>query len=153
MAEEREESQPQAGATTEEAATEFVSFMQGAVKARTDEQKERIRGAVDTLAGECLKNAGLVSDNAEKSIKSVLAEVDERLTKQVNLILHHEEFQELEKVYDIIRSKVAEGSTILFVGTKRQAQETIQMEAERCGMPFRSVKMNGFIRGSHLLVR
>jgi small subunit ribosomal protein S2 len=31
---------------------------------------------------------------------------------------------------------VAEGGTILFVGTKRQAQETIQEEATRCGMPY-----------------
>ena len=44
--------------------------------------------------------------------------------------------QSLEKVYNLIRDKVAEGGTILFVGTKRQAQETIQLEAERCGMPY-----------------
>jgi len=31
---------------------------------------------------------------------------------------------------------VAEGGSVLFVGTKRQAQETIQAEAERCGMPW-----------------
>jgi small subunit ribosomal protein S2 len=35
-----------------------------------------------------------------------------------------------------VRDTVAEGGTVLFVGTKRQAQETIQMEAERCGMPY-----------------
>ncbi len=42
----------------------------------------------------------------------------------------------LDKAYDIVRDSVAEGGTILFVGTKRQAQETIQEEAERCGMPY-----------------
>jgi small subunit ribosomal protein S2 len=35
-----------------------------------------------------------------------------------------------------VRDTVAAGGTILFVGTKRQAQETIQEEAERCGMPY-----------------
>ncbi len=35
-----------------------------------------------------------------------------------------------------MRDKVAEGGTVLFVGTKRQAQDTIQEEAERCGMPY-----------------
>ncbi|NMC45886.1 MAG: 30S ribosomal protein S2 [Chloroflexi bacterium] len=42
----------------------------------------------------------------------------------------------LDKAYDVVRDMVAEGGTILFVGTKRQAQETIQEEATRCGMPY-----------------
>ncbi|NMB61090.1 MAG: 30S ribosomal protein S2 [Chloroflexi bacterium] len=42
----------------------------------------------------------------------------------------------LDKAYDVVRDVVAQGGTVLFVGTKRQAQETIQEEAERCGMPY-----------------
>jgi small subunit ribosomal protein S2 len=42
----------------------------------------------------------------------------------------------LNQAYNLIRDKVAEGGTILFVGTKRQAQETILDEATRCGMPY-----------------
>ena len=42
----------------------------------------------------------------------------------------------LDEAFNIVRNCVAEGGTILFVGTKRQAQETIQREAERCGMPY-----------------
>jgi small subunit ribosomal protein S2 len=42
----------------------------------------------------------------------------------------------LNQAYTLIRDKVAEGGTILFVGTKRQAQETIMDEATRCGMPY-----------------
>ncbi len=42
----------------------------------------------------------------------------------------------LEDAYNKVRDTVADGGTILFVGTKRQAQETIQAEAERCGMPY-----------------
>ncbi len=42
----------------------------------------------------------------------------------------------LEEAYNKVRDTIAEGGTILFVGTKRQAQETIQAEAERCGMPY-----------------
>ena len=38
--------------------------------------------------------------------------------------------------YNIIRDKVAEGGVVLFVGTKRQAQETVREEAMRCGMPY-----------------
>lgn len=42
----------------------------------------------------------------------------------------------LETAYEIVRDTVAEGGVVLFVGTKRQAQETIETEALRCGMPY-----------------
>lgn len=42
----------------------------------------------------------------------------------------------LNEYYDIVRDTVAKGGTILFVGTKRQAQATVQSEAERCQMPY-----------------
>ncbi len=42
----------------------------------------------------------------------------------------------LDEAYEKVRDCVANGGTILFVGTKRQAQETIQDEAERCSMPY-----------------
>lgn len=40
----------------------------------------------------------------------------------------------LDKACDFVRQVVAEGGNILFVGTKRQAQEAIEQEAQRCGM-------------------
>jgi small subunit ribosomal protein S2 len=42
----------------------------------------------------------------------------------------------LEEAYNFARDTVAQGGMILFVGTKRQAQETMQAEALRCGMPY-----------------
>src|SRR5258708_30093890 len=42
----------------------------------------------------------------------------------------------LEEAYDMVRDMVANGGSVLFVGTKRQAQETIQLESERCSMPY-----------------
>jgi len=42
----------------------------------------------------------------------------------------------LNAYYDIVRDIVAKGGNVLFVGTKRQAQETIAQEAVRCGMPY-----------------
>jgi small subunit ribosomal protein S2 len=38
--------------------------------------------------------------------------------------------------YNIIRDSVSNGGIVMFVGTKRQAQETVRDEAMRCGMPF-----------------
>jgi small subunit ribosomal protein S2 len=49
----------------------------------------------------------------------------------------------LETAYNLVRDTVAEGGTVLFVGTKRQAQETIQNEALRCGMPYVTTRWLG----------
>jgi len=42
----------------------------------------------------------------------------------------------LERAYAMVRDTVAEGKQVLFVGTKRQAQESIQQEATRSSMPY-----------------
>ena len=42
----------------------------------------------------------------------------------------------LNTAYNVIRDAVSNGGTVLFVGTKRQAQETVAEEATRCGMPY-----------------
>lgn len=41
-----------------------------------------------------------------------------------------------KRAYQFVRDTVAEGKSVLFVGTKRQAQESIEEEARRCGMPY-----------------
>jgi len=51
----------------------------------------------------------------------------------------------LSQAYNVIRDAVANGGTILFVGTKRQAQETIAEEATRCGMPYVTERWMGGI--------
>jgi small subunit ribosomal protein S2 len=42
----------------------------------------------------------------------------------------------INTTYNVIRDVVQQGGTVLFVGTKRQAQETVRDEAIRCGMPY-----------------
>lgn len=49
----------------------------------------------------------------------------------------------LEEAYNLIRDTVADGGTVLFVGTKRQAQESIQEEALRAGMPYVTMRWLG----------
>lgn len=45
----------------------------------------------------------------------------------------HQSLRRLEQAYNAVRDVVANGGSVLFVGTKRQAQESIQQAAERCG--------------------
>jgi len=42
----------------------------------------------------------------------------------------------IDEVYGYVRALAGNGGRIMFVGTKKQAQESIQVEAERCGMPY-----------------
>ena len=42
----------------------------------------------------------------------------------------------IDEAYEFVKETVAHGGNILFVGTKKQAQEAVQNEAERVGMPF-----------------
>jgi small subunit ribosomal protein S2 len=50
---------------------------------------------------------------------------------------------QLNEVSKIVRDTVAKGGSVLFVGTKRQAQATVQSEAERCQMPYVSERWLG----------
>jgi|GEM_PF-6805655 len=42
----------------------------------------------------------------------------------------------LNQAFNVVRDTVANGGSVLFVGTKRQAQETVKEEAVRAGMPY-----------------
>ncbi|HEY3316518.1 MAG TPA: 30S ribosomal protein S2, partial [Bacillota bacterium] len=44
--------------------------------------------------------------------------------------------KKVEEVYGSVRSLSSQGGTVLFVGTKKQAQEAVREEATRCGMFF-----------------
>jgi small subunit ribosomal protein S2 len=54
----------------------------------------------------------------------------------IHIIDLQQTVRRLEEAAEWVADTVANGGTILFVGTKKQAQETIESEATRCGMPF-----------------
>lgn len=49
----------------------------------------------------------------------------------------------IEEAYNVVRDVVAEGGSVLFVGTKRQAQDTISNEATRAGQPYVNIRWLG----------
>ncbi len=49
----------------------------------------------------------------------------------------------LDEAYGFVRDLAAEGGTLLFVGTKKQAQDSIREEAERCGMYYVNARWLG----------
>lgn len=52
----------------------------------------------------------------------------------IHIIDLQKTIQSIKEAYDAVRKVVASGKTVMFVGTKKQAQQAIQKEAERCGM-------------------
>jgi small subunit ribosomal protein S2 len=63
--------------------------------------------------------------------------------KGVHIIDLQQTLQTLTEVRELVQDTVAAGGSVLFVGTKRQAQATIGREAERCGMPYVNLRWLG----------
>ncbi len=88
---------PQAqGAQQAIEASEFESLLSREFKPKNDRAKEAIEAGVRTLAEQALSTASLVSDDAVRTIEAMIAEIDRKLSDQVNAIIHHPDFQKLE---------------------------------------------------------
>jgi type VI secretion system protein ImpC len=77
-------------------ADQLGSLLQKEFKPRTDQARAAVETAVRTLAEQALRETAVVSDDVIGTIQAIIAEIDQTLTEQINLILHHEKFQQLE---------------------------------------------------------
>ena len=75
---------------------EFASLLNKEFKPKTDEARGAIESAVQTLAQQALAHSNTISTDAFRTIEGLIAAIDKKLSDQMNLILHHEEFQKLE---------------------------------------------------------
>ena len=98
MAETQTQAAPAEGATVFDD-SDFASLLQKEFRPKSDQARTAVEEAVKTLAQQALENTNLVSDDALRSIESIIAEIDKKLTEQINEILHHEEFQKLESAW------------------------------------------------------
>ena len=96
MAELETQQQPEAGLTE---SSDFSSLLNKEFKPKSDRAKEEVESAVSTLAEYVLKDVNKISDDTIKSIQNIIAEIDRKLTNQINLILHNPEFQKLESAW------------------------------------------------------
>ncbi len=91
------ENMPQA--TTTEAPgqlSDFESLLSQEFKPRNDERRTAVEAAVRTLASQALGSTKLISGDSVRAIEAIIAEIDKKLSEQVNLVLHHEDFKNLE---------------------------------------------------------
>ena len=77
-------------------ANEFDSLLEKEFKPKSDRSKAAVEDAVKTLAEQALQYTALISTDVVESIQAMIAEIDMKLSSQINVIMHHEQFQQLE---------------------------------------------------------
>lgn len=75
---------------------EFASLLQKEFKPKSDEAKSAVEQAILTLAQQALAQTTLIGADVVKSIEAMISELDKKLSEQVNQIIHHADFQQLE---------------------------------------------------------
>lgn len=93
MADEQTQKEAQAQGTAD---SPLLDLLHKKAKIRSKDAKSRVDERVKTLAEMALSHATTVSDDAVSTIKEIIARIDEKLTTQINQILHHPDFQSLE---------------------------------------------------------
>ena len=79
--------------------SDFAALLDREFKPKSDRMRSDVELAVQTLATQALAHANVISDDALRSIEEMIAAIDRKLTEQINLILHHEDFQALESAW------------------------------------------------------
>ena len=85
------------GATIE--GSDLAALLNKEFRPKSDEAKSAVEQAVLTLAQQALASTQLVGSDVLQSIEAMIAELDRKLSEQVNIILHHPEFQQLESAW------------------------------------------------------
>lgn len=89
--------QPSATATME--GSDFAILLSREFSPKTAQAREAVDLAVRTLAEQALMHSTTLSDDAYRSIEAIIGAIDHKLSEQINLILHHPEFQRLEAAW------------------------------------------------------
>src|SRR4029077_13585009 len=88
--------QPAGAAPAAAEANEFEALLNKAIGAKVPEKQTAVQNAVRTLAQQALASTALVSADVTRTISAMIAEIDKKLSEQINLIIHHEDFKALE---------------------------------------------------------
>ena len=75
---------------------EFTALLSREFKPKSDQAQESVVNAVRILAEQALSNTHIISEDAYRTVEGIIAEIDRKLSEQINLIIHHEDFQRLE---------------------------------------------------------
>jgi type VI secretion system protein ImpC len=76
--------------------SEFSNLLNKEFKPKTDQARDAVTKAVQTLAQQALASSSVVSSDSYQAVEAIIAELDHKLSEQINLIIHNIEFQQLE---------------------------------------------------------
>jgi type VI secretion system protein ImpC len=76
--------------------SEFDALLTKEFKPKSTQAQEAIQSAVRTLAAQALQGAQLISPDVLRTVEAMITELDRKLSEQINLIIHHEDFKALE---------------------------------------------------------
>jgi len=96
MAKEKKEAATQTAEAQTMETSAFEDLLQKEFKPKTDRAREAVQTAVQTLALQALEQTALISDDVVQTIEMIVSEIDTKLTDQINLIMHHSDFQQIE---------------------------------------------------------
>ena len=80
-------------------ASEFADLLKQSFKPRTERAATEVENAVGTLVREALSDTSLIKDDVLDTIEEMIARIDEKLSAQVNEIIHTPEFQKMESAW------------------------------------------------------
>src|SRR5574337_1606467 len=78
---------------------DFAALLNKEFKPKSDRAREEVESAVRTLAEQVLDKSDIVSEDLTETIQAYIAELDRKISEQMNLIMHHEDFQKLESAW------------------------------------------------------
>lgn len=84
------------GAEALDELSEFSDILKQTIKPRSDVAAKEVDNAVVALVREALGDQTVIAEDVIDTLDQMLAKLDERLSAQVNAIMHHEEFQRIE---------------------------------------------------------
>ena len=78
---------------------DFEALLNKEFKPKSEEANTAVKSAVNILVQQALQNASLISNDSIKTIEGMIAELDKKLSEQMNAIIHHEDFENLESAW------------------------------------------------------
>jgi type VI secretion system protein ImpC len=79
--------------------SDFTALLEKEFKPKTEEQRTAVETAVRTLAQQAIGTAITLSGDAYRTIEAIIAEIDRKMSEQIDRIIHHEDFQKLEAAW------------------------------------------------------
>lgn len=80
-------------------AEDFSQLLKASFKPRSPDAQAEVENAVSTLVKQALQDQSVVKEDVLDTVDEMIAQLDAKLTEQMNEILHHEEFQKLESAW------------------------------------------------------